>query len=118
MTKLNSNDKICIRTIVLNIREYKANDTIAIKRINTGSNIYTVRCNYSFTGGIKYSVLKDNKSGKFIGEAHILRISEHGLDYSNQELDAKLPDSVLTYIKVFNNYINKFMQYGEQAFNM
>ena len=118
MIKLNSNDKVSIRTIVLNMREYKSNDSGMIKRIDTGSNVYTVCYKYSLADGIRYSVLKHAKSGKFIGEAPIIRISEHGLEYNNCNSKISLPASVSTYIRDFNNYLNKYLQYGEQAFDM
>ena len=116
-SKLNSNDKVSIRAIVLNMREYKSNDSGMLKKIDPGSNIYTVCYKYSLADGIRYSVLKHEKSGKFVGDAPIIRISEHGLEYNNCNSQISLPASVSIYIRDFNNYLNAFIKYGEQAFN-
>lgn len=114
---INSNDKVSIRTMAKFIAEKQYNKQV-LRRINTGSNVYTVICEYkpkTLCGEIlEYSVNKRAKSGKDMGTTDIIYITPYEVTTDNR---IKLPDSVLRYLKNYYTTISRYMDVGERAFN-
>ena len=110
---MNSGEKVGIRTLALFVREGgHTMQTLNIK--DTGSNKYTI-CVENLPGGVlHYYVLKNAKSGKFIGKIEIDRVSEYGIEYKNTV--SSLPDSVTKYIREHFVTFNAYMSIGENAF--
>lgn len=111
---MNSGEKVAIRTLALFMREGShTRQTLIIK--NTGSNKYTICVENLPNNTLQYSVIKNNKSGKFIGTLVIDRVSEYGIEYNNSIIGS-IPDSIVKYIREHYITFNRYLSIGENAF--
>lgn len=95
-----TNMQSSVRTIALAIRE-EQESSAQVKRINTGSYIYTIMAIYCPIYGLRFEVNKRDKHGKIMGDNLIItRFSTHGMDYDNTVIGS-LPDSVVKAIRMF-----------------
>lgn len=110
---INSNDKVSIRTMIKFMNEAQYNKQV-LRRINTGSNVYTVICEYKpLYNSLDYSVNKTSKSGKDMGITNIVYVT---IDEVISDKRMKLPDSVIKYIKEYNLALAVYRDYGEEGF--
>ena len=116
MYKITSNDKVSIRAMAMIIKDFNSDNTQILKRINTGSNIYTIICSFKIIDGIIYSVIKTSRTGKYLGEEPILKISKYELEYNNRNGKFVLPNSVIAFIMEYNKNLKGYMKYGEKYF--
>lgn len=116
--RITSNDKVSIRTMYQFIMD-NAYCKQVLKRINTGSNVYTIVCENIVNHGLSYSVNKTTKQGKDIGTAKIIKVYStiYKLEYDNCDGTVVLPDSVKEYIVLHNKLIRDYNNFGEKALN-
>lgn len=95
-----------VKTIVLAIKgEYE--DSVLIKKINTGSYIYYVNAVYCPIYGLRFDVNKTTKNNQKIGDTlSITKFSIYGIEYNNTVIGS-IPDSVSKAIKLFLNIFNR-----------
>lgn len=95
-----------VKTIVLAIKgEYE--DSVLIKKINTGSYIYYVNAVYCPIYGLRFDVNKTTKNNQKIGDTlSITKFSIYGIEYDNTVIGS-IPDSVSKAIKLFLNIFNR-----------
>ena len=95
-----------INTIVHIINEREAG-YVCLRRVNTGSNVYTIRISYNPLVGLTYEVEKHKSNKMYVGIVTIDRVSEYGCEYNNTIIGS-LPDSVVKLIrKSFRDIIIK-----------
>ena len=101
-----TNMESSVRTIALAIRE-EQESSAQVKRINTGSYIYTIMAIYCPIYGLIFEVNKRDKHGKIMGDNLIItRFSTYGIDYDNTVIGS-LPDSVVKAIRMFLVMLNR-----------
>lgn len=95
-----------VKTIVFAIKgEYE--DSVLIKKINTGSYIYYVNAVYCPIYGLRFDVNKTTKNNQKIGDTlSITKFSIYGIEYDNTVIGS-IPDSVSKAIKLFLNIFNR-----------
>lgn len=101
-----TNIESSVKTIVLAIKgEYE--DSVLIKKINTGSYIYYVNAVYCPIYGLRFDVNKTTKNNQKIGDTlSITKFSIYGIEYDNTVIGS-IPDSVSKAIKLFLNILNR-----------
>lgn len=94
------------RTIALAFKD-EQESSAQVKRINTGSYIYTIMAIYCPIYGLRFEVNKRDKHGKIMGDNLIItRFSQYGMDYDNTVIGS-LPDSVVKAIRMFLIILNR-----------
>lgn len=95
-----------VKTIVFAIKgEYE--DSVLIKKINTGSYIYYVNAVYCPIYGLRFDVNKTTKNNQKIGDTlSITKFSIYGIEYDNTVIGS-IPDFVSKAIKLFLNIFNR-----------
>ena len=94
------------RIIAIAIKdEYDA--SVQIKKINTGSYIYTINAIYGAIYGLRFEVDKTKRNGQKVGNTlNITRYSIYGIEYDNTIIGS-IPDSLSKTIVQFLRVLNE-----------